>query len=54
MSFDFYFFLFRLSNVLSVDTESLFKLSYGLSNRLLTATATDTCIYEVGSYRDEV
>ena len=50
MSFDFYFFIFRLLNVLSVNTKSLFELSSGLSNIFLIATAADNYIYEVGSF----
>ena len=50
MSFDFYFFVFRLSNVLSVNTESLFRLSSGLSNIFLIATAAGNYIYQVGSF----
>ena len=53
MSFDFYFFIFRLSNVLSVNTKSLFKLSSGLSNIFLTATDADNYIYMVGSFAIE-
>ena len=34
MSFDVYFFISRLPNVLSVNTESVFKLTFGLSNIL--------------------
>ena len=41
MSFDFYFFVFRLSNVLSVNTYPLFKLSSSLSNILLITTDAD-------------
>ena len=54
MSFDFYFFTFGLSNVLSVNTESLFKLSCGLSNIFLIATAADNYIYMVRSFSVEV
>ena len=54
MSFDFYFFIFRLSNVLSVNTKSLFKLSSGLSNIFLIATAADNYIYKVGSFAIEI
>ena len=53
MSFNFYFFIFRLSNVLSVNTKSLFKLSSGLSNIFLTATDADNYIYMVGSFAIE-
>ena len=38
------FFLLRLSNVLSVNTKSLFKLSSGLSNIFLIATAANNHI----------
>ena len=54
MSFDFYFFIFRLSNVLSVNTKSLFELSSGLSNIFLIATAADNYIYKVGSFAIEI
>ena len=54
MSFDFYFFLFSLSNVLSVNTESLFKLSSGLCNIFLIATTADNDIYKVGSFTEEI
>ena len=54
MSFDFYFFIFRLSNVLSVNTQSPFKLSSDLSNIFLIATAGDNCIYKVGSFAIEI
>ena len=48
------FFLFRLSNVLSVNTKSFFKLSSGLSNIFLIATAADNHIYKVGSFAIEI
>ena len=54
MSFDFYFFIFRLSNVLSVNTKSLFELSSGLSDIFLIATAADNYIYKVGSFAIEI
>ena len=54
MSFDFYFFIFRLSNVLSVNTKSLFKLPSGLSNIFFIATAADNYIYKVGSFAIEM
>ena len=54
MFFDFYFFIFRLSNVLSVNTKSLFELSSGLSNIFLIATAADNYIYKVGSFAIEI
>ena len=47
---NFYFFIFRLSNVVSVKIESIFKLSFGLSNILLIATPADNYIYKVGSF----
>ena len=50
MSFDFYFFIFRLS----VNTESLFKLSSGLSNIFLLATIAYNYIYKVGSFAIEI
>ena len=50
MSFDFYFFIFRLLNVLSINTESLFKLWSGSSNIFLISTAADNYIYKVGSF----
>ena len=54
MSFDFYFFIFRLSNVLPVNTKSLFKLSSSLSNVFLIATTADNYIYKVGSFAIEI
>ena len=45
MSFDFYFFIFKLLNVLSVNTERLFKLSPRLSNIFFIATGADNYIY---------
>ena len=39
MSFDFYFYIFRLSNVLFVNAESLLKLFSGLSNIFLKTFA---------------
>ena len=55
MSFDlFFFFMFRLSNVLSVNTESLFYLSSSLSNIFLVATVADNYIYDVGSFEIEI
>ena len=45
MSFDFYFLIFRLSNVLSLNTKSLFKLFSNLSNTFLIAAAADNHIY---------
>ena len=53
-SFDFYFFIFWLSNVLPVNTKSLFKLPSGLSNIFLIATAADNYIYKVGSFATEI
>ena len=54
MSFDFYFLIFRLSNVLSVNTESLFKLSCVLSNIFLIATAADNYIYKIGGFAVDI
>ena len=54
MSFDFYLFKLRLSNVLSVNTESLFKLPSGLSNMFFIATAPDNYIFKVGSFAIEI
>ena len=54
MSFDFYFFIFKLSNVLSVNTKPLFKVPSGLSNIFLIATAADNYIYKVGSFSIEI
>ena len=48
------FFRFRLWNVLPVNTKSLFKLSYGLSNIFLIATAADNYIYKVESFAIEI
>ena len=48
------FFIFRLSNVLSVNDKSLFKLSSGLSNIFLIATAADNYIYKLGSFAIEI
>ena len=48
------FFIFRLSNVLSGNNKSLFKLSSGLSNIFLIATAADNYIYKVGSFAVEI
>ena len=53
-SFDFYFFILWLSNVLSVNTKSLFKLPSGLSNIFFIATAADNYIYKVGSFVIEI
>ena len=53
MSFDFYFLIFRLSNVMSVNIESLFKLCFGLSNIVLIAIAADNHIYKLGSFSIE-
>ena len=50
ISFFFYFFIFRLSNELSVNIKSLYKLSTGLSNVFIIATAVDNYIYEVWSF----
>ena len=50
MCSDIYFFIFRLSNVLSVNTESLFKMSSGLSNIFLIAIVADNYIYKVGGF----
>ena len=44
------FYILRLSNVLSVSTESVFKLSSGLSNIFFIAAAPDNYIYKVGSF----
>ena len=49
MSFDFYFFIFRLSNVLSGNTKPLFKLPSALSNIFVIATAADNYLYKAGS-----
>ena len=54
MSFDIYFFIFRFLNVLSLNTESLFKLSSGLTDIFLIATAADNYIYKVGSFAIEI
>ena len=54
MSFDFYFFIFTLSNVLSVNAKSLFELSSGLSNIFPIATPADNYIYKVGSFAVEI
>ena len=54
MSFDFCFFIFRLSNVLSVNTKSLFKVPSGLSNIFFIATAADNYIFKVGSFAIEI
>ena len=54
MSFDFNFFIFRLSNVLSVNTESLLKLSCGLTNIFLIATAADNYIYKIGGFAVDI
>ena len=48
--FDFYFVIFMLSNVLSVKTESLFKLSCGWSNMFIIAPARVNCTDEIGSF----
>ena len=48
------FFIFRLSNVLSVNNKSFFKLSFGLSNIFLIATAADNYIYKLGSFAIEI
>ena len=49
-----YFFIFRLSNSLSVNTESLLKMSSGLFNIFLIETAADNYIYKVGSFVIEI
>ena len=55
MSFDFDFFIFRLSNVLRVNTKSLCRLFSGLPNIFLIAIAADNYIYdEVGSFAIEI
>ena len=43
------FFIFRMSSVLYVNTEPLFKLSSGLLNIFLFATVADNYIHRVGS-----
>ena len=47
MSFEFYVFIFRFSNVFSLNSKSFFKLTSVLSNILLVEAATDNCIYKV-------
>ena len=54
MSFDFYFLIFRLLNVLPVNTKSLVKLPSGLSNIFLIATAADNYTYQDGSFAIEI
>ena len=54
MCSDIYFFIFRLSNVLSVNTESLFKMFSGLSNIFLIAIVADNYIYKVGGFEIEI
>ena len=54
MSFDFYFFIFRLSNVLFVNIKSLFALPSSLSNIFLIATTADNYIYKVGSFATKI
>ena len=47
MSFEFYIFIFRFSNVFSLNSKSFFKLTSVLSNILLVEAATDNCIYKL-------
>ena len=54
MSFNVCFSIFRLSNVLAVNTKTLFKLSYVFSNIFLIATAADSYIYKVGNFTIEI
>ena len=54
MSFDFNFFIFRFSNVLSVNAKSLFELSSGLSDIFLIVTAVDNYIYKIGSFAIDI
>ena len=52
--FQLLFFIFRLSNMLPVNTKSLFKLSSSWFNIFLIATAADNYIYQVGSFAIEI
>ena len=52
MSLD--FFIFRLSDVLSLNTESFFRLASGLSNIFLIATTANNYIYKVGSFATKI
>ena len=54
MFFNFYFLVFKFSNVLPVNTESLFKLSSDSSNIFLIATATDNSRYQLGSFAVQI
>ena len=54
MFLDFYFFIFRLSSVLPVNTKSSFKLSSDLPNIFPNATAAGNYIYKVGSFVIEI
>ena len=48
------FFHIQVAELLYVNTESLFKLSFGFSNIFLIAAAADNCIYKVGSFSIEI
>ena len=54
MFLDFYFFIFKLSSVLPVNTKSSFKLSSDLPNIFPNATAAGNYIYKVGSFAIEI
>ena len=49
-----YIYIYILLNVLSVNTESLFQLSSGLSSIFLIPTAAENYIYKVGSFAVEI
>ena len=49
-----YIYIYILLNVLSVNTESLFQLSSGLSSIFLIPTAAENYMYKVGSFAVEI